>query len=168
MKRLTTDNRPVPKEEVPEVYKEFKEEQNLKPESEAELEVEFSALPKSKLYARLKKLSSFKQIKKNFKLQSQKDIFVGDIKALLSHLNKTEHEYDIELLIEVLNACEEFFIYGSKEERTQCKADAINELMMPFFKKQEILQKFIKTIDDKVKKTNMFRRMFRRLYNFFL
>jgi|UniRef100_A0A6C0IRJ3 hypothetical protein len=125
-------------------------------------------LPKVKVCHNLKKLASFKQIKKNYKLQSQKDIFVSDVKSLLQHLDKDEHEYDIELLIEVLNACEEFFIYGNKEERNQCKVDAINELMIDYFGNQQVLNKFICTIKNQIKKSNFFKRNFKKIKNFFL
>jgi len=130
--------------------------------------VSIGELPKSKLYSRLKKLNSFKEIKKNYKLNSQKDIFVSDIKALLQHLSVSEHEYDIELLVEVMNACEEFFIYGNKKEREQCKVEAIFELMLPFFKSEQVLEKFVGTVSGKVKKSNFLRRMFRKMVNFFL
>ena len=101
------------------------------------------ALPKSKVYSSIKKLSSFKQLKSNYKMQTQKDIFVSDVRALLSHLDVKEHKLDVELLIEVLNACEDFFIYGNKEERNQCKVDAINELMIDYFHDEQILNKFV-------------------------
>lgn len=125
-------------------------------------------LPKVKVCNNLKKLASFKQIKKNYKLQSQKDIFVSDVRSLLQHLNKEEHEYDIELLIEVLNACEEFFIYGNKEERNQCKVDAINELMMEYFGNEHVLNKFIGTVKNQIKKSNFFKRTLKKFKNFFL
>ena len=125
-------------------------------------------LPKVKVCHNLKKLASFKQIKKNYKLQSQKDIFISDVRSLLQHLDKDEHEYDIELLIEVLNACEEFFIYGNKEERNQCKVDAINELMIDYFGNQQVLNKFICTIKNQIKKSNFFKRNFKKIKNFFL
>lgn len=162
MKRLTTEKPAPPKEEVPEVYKEKEKEVSFE-ETEP-----VSELPKSKLYKRLKKLSSFKQIKKDFKLRSQKDVFVGDIKALLSHLKLSEHEFDTELLVEVMNACEEFFIYGSKEEREASKYEAVLDVMMPFFKDEKILSEFMKTVDNKVKKSSVLRRLFQRLVNFFL
>jgi len=125
-------------------------------------------LPKVKVCNNLKKLASFKQIKKNYKLQSQKDIFVSDVRSLLQHLDKDEHEYDIELLIEVLNACEEFFIYGNKEERNQCKVDAINELMMEYFGNEQVLNKFIGTIKNQIKKSNFLKRTLKKFKNFFL
>jgi hypothetical protein len=125
-------------------------------------------LPKVKVCHNLKKLASFKQIKKNYKLQSQKDIFVSDVRSLLQHLDKDEHEYDIELLIEVLNACEEFFIYGNKEERNQCKIDAINDLMIDYFGNEQVLNKFIGTIKNQIKKTNFVKRTLKKMKNFFL
>jgi len=125
-------------------------------------------LPKVKVCNNLKKLASFKQIKKNYKLQSQKDIFVSDVRSLLQHLDKDEHEYDIELLIEVLNACEEFFIYGNKEERNQCKVDAINELMIDYFGNEQVLNKFIGTIKNQIKKSNFLKRTLKKCKNFFL
>lgn len=160
----------ISKQDVePQSTKPVEEEQpKLSPVLEEKEPVSIGELPKSKLYSRLKKLSSFKEIKKSYKLQSQKDIFVADIKALLQHLNVSEHEYDIELLVEVMNACEEFFIYGSSDERQKCKADAVFELMIPFFKSEQVLEKFISTIQGKVKKSNFLRRLFRKVYNFFL
>jgi hypothetical protein len=125
-------------------------------------------LPKVKVCKNLKKLASFKQIKKNYKLQSQKDIFVSDVRSLLQHLDKDDHEYDIELLIEVLNACEEFFIYGNKEERAQCKADAINELMIDYFGNEQVLNKFIGTVKNQIKKSNFIKRTLKKIKNFFL
>ena len=70
------------------------------------------ALANSKVYSSIKKLSSFKLLTSNYKMQTQKDIFVSDVRALLSHLDAKEHKLDVELLIEVLNACEEYFVYG--------------------------------------------------------
>jgi len=125
-------------------------------------------LPKVKVCNNLKKLASFKQIKKNYKLQSQKDIFVSDVRSLLQHLDKVSHEYDIELLIEVLNACEEFFIYGNKEERTQYKTEAVNELMIEYFGNEQVLNKFICTVKNQIKKSNFIKRNLKKVKNFFL
>jgi hypothetical protein len=124
-------------------------------------------LPKVKVCKNLKKLASFKQIKKNYKLQSQKDIFVSDVRSLLQHLDREEHEYDIELLIEVLNACEEFFIYGDQVERQHCKDDAISELMIDYFGNEQVLNKFVGTIKNQVKKSNWLKRTLKKTTNFF-
>lgn len=50
-----------------------------------------------------------------------------------------EHKYDLELLIELLNACEEYFIYGSNNERDLSKKqDVIVELMLPFLNQKKL------------------------------
>lgn len=125
------------------------------------------ALPKSKVYSSLKKLSSFKKLKKDFKMQNQKKVFVDDVKSLLSHLNKNEHRMDTELLIEVLNATEEYFIYGDFQSRETSKKSAIKELMLDFFDTEEILERFVHVLDSKVKKSTFVRRLLKRLKNFF-
>jgi len=125
-------------------------------------------LPKSDLYKRLKKLSSFKQIKKNYKLESQKEQFVNDLKMLFKHLDVQEHKFDTELLLELLNSTEEYYVYGSKEEREKQKDSTVKELMLPFFENEKILMSFVNTLQDKVKKSNMFRRFVKRVFHFFL
>lgn len=125
-------------------------------------------LPKVKIGNNLKKLKSFKNLKKNYKLQSQKEVFVNDVKSLLQYLDKDEHQYDIEVLVEVINACEDFFIYGNKEERTRYKTEAINELMMDFFENEKVLNKFMGIIKPQIKKSNFLRRTLKKITNFFL
>jgi hypothetical protein len=116
----------------------------------------------------VKNLPSFKKIKKSYKLKTQKDVFVTDVKALLSHLDATEHEYDLELLLSMLNACESYFIYGNKREREESKREALIELMGPFFKDNvQILDRFSSVLKGRVKKSNIVRRVGKRLSNFF-
>ena len=125
-------------------------------------------LPKSHLYKRLKKLSSFKKIKKDYKMETQKSIFVSDLQELFMHLAVQHHKFDMELLVEVLNACEEYFIYGSKEERDLSKQEVVMKLMLPFFdNSEEILSQFCLAVSHKVKKSNVVRRVMKRLFNFF-
>lgn len=149
-----------------------KRELNLEVEPQVEPQVEVKPvadqLPKSKVYSSIKKLSSFKELKTNYKLKTQKDIFVEDVRSLLSHLDKQEHKMDTELLIEVLNACEEYFVYGSKEDREQSKSEAVKELMTDFFDSELVLNKFVSVfLESKVKKSTFLRRLVKRVYNFF-
>lgn len=124
-------------------------------------------LPKSKVYSSIKKLSSFKQLKTNYKMKTQKDIFVEDVKSLLSHLDAQEHKMDTDLLVEVLNACEEYFVYGNFQDREQSKKEAVKELMVDFFDSELVLEKFVSVLGSKVKKSTLLRRLVKRLYNFF-
>jgi hypothetical protein len=125
------------------------------------------ALPKSKVYSSIKKLSSFKQLKSNYKMQTQKDIFVSDVRALLSHLDVKEHKLDVELLIEVLNACEEYFVYGKFEDREHSKSEAVKELMVGFFDSEIVLEKFVSVLGSRIKRSTPLRRFMKRVYNFF-
>lgn len=125
------------------------------------------ALPKSKVYSSIKKLSSFKQLKSNYKMQTQKDIFVSDVRALLSHLDVKEHKLDVELLIEVLNACEEYFVYGKFEDREHSKSEAVKELMVGFFDSEFVLEKFVSVLGSRIKRSTPLRRFMKRVYNFF-
>jgi hypothetical protein len=151
----------LPTEEMPEAYKEMLK---VKPQ-EQQVQME---LPKTDVYKGMKKLSSFKKIKRTYKLEHQKQQFLTDLKELFQHLKLTDHQYDTDLLVEFLNSTEAYFIYGSKDEREQSKYDVLLEIMTPFFgNKQDVLLKFVETIDNKVKKTNLFKRIYRRFYNFF-
>jgi hypothetical protein len=144
----------LPDAPLPEVYK-------------SESNVPADALPKSKVYSSIKKLSSFKKIKKDFKVQTQKEIFVADVKALLGHLDSQEHKMDTELLVEVLNACEEYFVYGDRETRELSKTEAVKELMVDFFESELVLDKFVSVLSSKVKKSTVLRRLLKRVSNFF-
>lgn len=157
MKRLTPTE---PKREVP--------LEQPEPQVEPQLEVKpVDALPKSKVYSSIKKLSSFKQLKSNYKMQTQKEIFVTDVRALLQHLDVTEHKMDTELLVEVLNACEEYFVYGEFKDREESKSEAVKELMTVFFDSELVLDKFVSVLGSKVKRSTLLRRLVKKMYNFF-
>jgi len=170
MKKLSV---PLPQEPMPEVYRQTVEapavvvSQKSLP-SEAPEATATHELPKSHLYKRMKKLSSFKKIKRSYKLEHQKDQFVSDLKQLFKHLDASDHQFDTELLVELLNATEEYFIYGSRKERDSSKFEVVSELMLPFFGDDEkILMSFVNTLGSKVKKSNIFRRVLKRVLNFF-
>jgi hypothetical protein len=155
MKRISSERQPEAID-MPKVYKE-----------QVESKVEKEALPKSKVYSSLKKLNTFKAIKSNYKLQTQKQIFVSDVQSLLDHLDKQNHNMDVELLVEVLNASESYFVYGSESERNTSKSEAVHELMAGFFENEQVLAKFISVLDSKVTKSTFLRRFVKRMANFF-
>lgn len=159
MKRLTPTE---PKGRLEEV--EFKLESQLEPQLEVK---PVDALPKSKVYSSIKRLSSFKQLKSNYKMQTQKEIFVTDVRALLQHLDIKEHKFDTELLVEVLNACEEYFVYGEFKDREESKSEAVKELMTDFFDSDLVLNKFVDVLGSKVKRSTPLRRLMKKIYNFF-
>jgi hypothetical protein len=125
--------------------------------------------PKSLYGNNLKKIKSFKKLRRGYKLQNQKAIFLNDLKQLLQQFPAENHQYDDELLIEILNIAESFFIYGTTEERENIKNECISELMKPYFKNdQELLMKTISHIWQHVHKSTLARRLWSRFKNFFL
>ncbi len=125
--------------------------------------------PKSLYGNNLKKIKSFKKLRRGYKLQNQKAIFLNDLKQLLQQFPAENHQYDDELLIEILNIAESFFIYGTNEERENIKNECISELMKPYFKNdQELLMKTISHIWQHVNKSTLLRRLWSRFKNFFL
>ncbi len=116
----------------------------------------------------LKKIKSYRKLRRNFKINNSKLVFVNDMKAILECFKLEEHKLDTELLIEVLNIAESFFIYGNKDERNDCKLEAVRELMLPYFFDNElILDKSIANVYHRVTKSNLVKRVYRRLLNFF-
>ena len=126
-------------------------------------------VPPNTIYGHnLKKISSYNKLRKGFKLSNQKAIFLNDIKAILKEFPADRHQYDDELLVEILNIAEAYFIYGSSEDREKVKQDCIMELLLPYFKNDaELLFKTISHVWSKVKKTNIAKRSWSRFKNFF-
>ena len=150
---------------IPDELEDVKEPEQLS--SPKPTEDEFK-LPTDVIYKRMKKMTSFKKIKRAYKLEHQKRQFLNDLNELFKHLKVKDHQYDVELLVELCNAVEQYFIYGTREERKQSKMEVIHEVMLKFFNNDpEVLHKFLRTIDGKIKKSNVFRRIYRRIHNFF-
>ena len=126
-------------------------------------------VPPNTIYGHnLKKISSYNKLRKGFKLSNQKAIFLSDIKAIFKEFPSDKHQYDDELLVEILNIAEAYFIYGSSADREKVKQDCIMELLLPYFKNDvELLFKTISHIWNKAKKTNMAKRSWSRFKNFF-
>ena len=126
-------------------------------------------IPPKRVYNHdLKKIKSYRKLRRNHKINNSKLVFVNDMKAILECFKIENHKLDTELLIEVLNIAESFFIYGNKEERTDCKIEAVKELMLPYFFNNElILDKSISNVYHRVVKSNLVKRVWRRLLNFF-
>ena len=126
-------------------------------------------VPPNTIYGHnLKKISSYNKLRKTYKLSNQKAFFLNDIKAILREFPADRHQYDDELLTEILNIAEAYFIYGSSEDREKVKQDCIIELLSPYFKNDtELLFKTIGHVWCNVKKTNIAKRSWSRFKNFF-
>ena len=108
---------PKPEGPVPEAYKEFSIEHQVPKLSKSEHLVP----PKSVYSYNLKKIKSFKQIRRKYRMSNQEAVFVKDLGVILSEYLPQNHQLDKELLLHILNIAESFFIYGCKKERNELK-----------------------------------------------
>jgi hypothetical protein len=116
----------------------------------------------------LKRIKSFKEIKKNYKMQNQLNIFSTDMSQLLSHLDVNSNRYNTELMIEVCSAAELFFVFGNKEEREASIDCAVKELLLPFFQNDlELMQTMRASVAHKIVKSSAARRLFQKTKFFF-
>lgn len=162
---MSRKNIKPPVDPIPEVYKVQQDYQGQET-SKLPVDVPIATLHGSK--NNLKKIKSFKTLRQSYKVNNQQAIFISDMKQMLDHLDTTENKFNLELLVEVSNIANEFFIYGKKEIRESSKMEAVNELLLPYFQDDnDILETMLKSVQNKITSSNAFRRGFRRLYNFF-
>ena len=126
-------------------------------------------IPPNTIYGcNLKKIKSYKNIRKSYKLKNQKQVFITDLRTVLNEFPTDNHQYNDELLVEILNIAECYFVYGNKKERETVKQESIVEIMKPYFKDdEELLMKTISHVWHKVSKSNMFKRSWQRFKLFF-
>lgn len=130
-------------------------------------------VPPRSLYGHdLKKLKSFKKIRQGYKKRNMKSVFINDLSNILKEFSPDlpENELNDELLIEIMQIAEEYYIYPSTEEdRTSLKNDSVIELMLPYFRGDpKLLAYTMKHAKKYVKKIGKLRRTFMKLKLFFL
>jgi hypothetical protein len=117
----------------------------------------------------LKKIKSFKIIRKKYKLNNQTAMFIQDLSIVLKEYEPSKFQLDTDMLVHICNIAEAYFIYGSRSEREEQKLMAVSTLMRPYFKDDtELLHKFMVVVYDKVSKSTYLKRLYRRLLNRFL
>ena len=101
-----------------------------------------------------------------------KVIFLNDLKTILDEYSPQDEDnkYNSELLVEILNISEEYFIYPrNRAEREDVKRKSVIQLMKPYFENNEfLLEKTIDNVWHKVSKSTYLKRLFSRLKNFIL
>ena len=103
-------------------------------------------------------------------IKNLKYTFLFDMKVVLNEYLPTDkdNQYNDELLIEVLNIAEEYFINKDKTEREIYKKDCVIELLLPYFNNdKQLLLKTIQLVDHKIKKVGLFKRLYLRGKLFF-
>jgi len=161
-----------PTEPMPEIYRQqdpiiqpTSNQQPVKPPQPQQVQ----EVPQKALYNyNLKKIKSFKQIRRKYKMSNQSQIFINDLSLILQEYLPENFQFDNELLIHILNIAESYFIYGNKQERNEQKVTAVRILMKPYFREDvHLLDVMISCVWCKVSKTNMFKRVYKRLQNSF-
>ena len=132
---------------------------------------ELKVIPPKQLFNyNLKQLKSFKKIRQSYKLKNLKYTFLSDMKVVLNEYSPSEkdNQYNDELLLEVLNIAEEFFINKDRTEREVYKKDCVIELLLPYFNNdKQLLLKTIQLVDHKIKKVGLIKRLYLRGKLFF-
>ena len=162
--RIRTQNDNAREEEVEEI----KEPEPVEVEVEDELK-KYIIPPKKMFNVDLKKLKSFKQIRQKYKKKNMEFVFVNDLKVILDEYSPIkEFEFCDELLVQIMNIAEEYFIQKDKTEREESKLLSIKKLMLPYYRNDEkLLDIHIKHLKHLVKKSNVLKRVYQRTKNFF-
>ena len=125
-----------------------------------------AVVPPRSLYGHnLKKLKSFKKIRQGYKKQNMKSVFIYDLSNILKEFSPDlpENELNDDLLIEIMQIAEEYYIYPSTEEdRASLKTDSVIELMLPYFRGDpKLLAYTMKHAKKYVKKIGKLRRNYK-------
>ena len=150
-----------PTSELPDAYKlEVKDDENLDV-----VESETKDVPTSKvLNYDLKSFKSFRILRRQYKQKNQLSVFIADMSRVLKEFSPRDNQLDCELLVHVLNIAEQYFIYGNDAEREQMKHYAIQKIMKPYFRNNEIvLDKMIASSYHLVKKSTLAKRLAKKL-----
>ena len=152
------------------VEEEVENVEEIKEPVEVEDELKKYVIPPKKMFnVDLKKLKSFKQIRQKYKKKNMEFVFVNDLKVILDEYSPIkEFEFCDELLVQIMNIAEEYFIQKDKTEREESKLLSIKKLMLPYYRNDEkLLDIHIKHLKHLVKKSNVFKRVYQRTKNFF-
>jgi hypothetical protein len=125
--------------------------------------------PKTLFNFDLKKLKSFKKIRQAYKKKNLEFVFVNDLSVILNEYTPIkDYEFCDELLVQIMNIAEEYFIQKDKTEREQSKISSIKKLMLPYYRNDEkLLDIHISHLYHKVKKSTVIKRLYQRTKNFF-
>ena len=125
--------------------------------------------PKTLFNFDLKKLKSFKKIRQAYKKKNMEFVFVNDLSVILNEYTPIkDYEFCDELLVQIMNIAEEYFIQKDKTEREESKSKSIKKLMMPYYRDDEkLLDIHISHLYHKVKKSTVIKRLYQRTKNFF-
>jgi hypothetical protein len=129
-------------------------------------------VPPKKVYGHdLTKMKSFKLLRKGYKRDRMKAEFITNLQSVLTDFissDNEENDLNDELLVQILNIAESFFIHFDKEEREEMKHESVMELMLPYFRNDvKLLEKSISLVWGRVIMTTWKRRAWSKTKLFF-
>ena len=165
---MSRTNRNIDTPVIPAIDIEPEHEQEPEPLATDELR-KYEIPPKTLFNFDLKKLKSFKKIRQAYKKKNMEFVFVNDLSVILKEYTPVkDYEFCDELLVQIMNIAEEYFIQKNKSEREESKASSIKKLMMPYYRDDEkLLDIHISHLYHKVKKSTVIKRIYQRTKKFF-
>ena len=116
----------------------------------------------------LKKYNSFKETRCLIKLSNQELLASQQLNIWLGSVDKNLNMFNLDLIIDVCNFCESFFIYGSKEQRECSIEKIVVKCLLPFCKNDtDIVKALMLSVAHRVKKSTKMSRNKTKLFNFF-
>ena len=83
--------------------------------------------------------------------------------CFLQFIDPDKHQLDEKILLAVLQMSEDYFVYGSEQERNECKSDSISRMVQKYYRDDpEVLNLGIRSIWSQVKKSTKFSRFKKR------
>ena len=114
----------------------------------------------------VKNLKNFRVIRKNAKQQILKKEFIIQVSSVLTLFNKTDNEYETEIVTFCVQVAEDFFI--SHSGMGEIKQDAVVQVCKQYFNDDEKLVKtIIALVMPSITKSNIVRRNRQRIISFF-
>jgi hypothetical protein len=166
MKRITK-----PQSDMPEVYKQQVEEQKqtLSTVSLEEDEPSVQQVPPTRYGSiHLKNFESFRSSRVRIKLDNQEVLAFQELSMLSKMVDPSVNSMNQKLLVDVIDFLEDFFIYGSSEDRTASKEKVLKKVMLPYFKHdEEFLGAMVKSVEHLVHRSTRFSRRWSKLKNSF-
>lgn len=115
-----------------------------------------------------KKFKSFNIIREGYKLNNSKQSFTKSLQNILIEYPVNDNDMNDELLLQVLNYSEGFFLQNNYKEREKIKKEAIFSIMKPYYRNEDkLLDNSINNLWHRVKKLSLFKRLCIRLKHFF-
>jgi hypothetical protein len=101
---------------------------------------------------------------RNDKLLKQEKLFEEDVQSsFLNYLEPGQNQLDEKILLAVLQMSEDYFVYGTNQEREEFKQESIVRMVQKYYRDDpEVLNLGIRSILSQVKKSTKFSRFKKR------